>query len=558
MSDSETVDQFPVLSTEWLNAQSQNDVEQWLNSLSLPQLSQLELQIPPEWSKWVPTPGPQTIAYLSDADVVFYGGQAGGGKSDLLLGLAHNEHHRSIIFRREFPQLRALEDRLLELIPRRDYIMSPVKLARFGGGRTLEFGACQRLGDEQKYQGRPHDFLGFDEITHFLYKQFIFLRGWMRTTVPGQRTRIVCAGNPPQSDEGAWVIEYFRPWLDKNYPHPAMPGELRWFWREPGAEHDQEVTPHFTKMVKGVEYKAESRTFVPAALSDNPFLRTTGYGSNLNMLPEPLRSQLLYGDFGIRLDDRPWQLIPTEWVTLAQSRWSSTITDGLPIEQIGGDIARGGPDETVLYRRYRNIVFPALACPGKKTPDGGSVATMLINAMGNQFGNASEPIVITDAIGVGSSVVDHCRGILKRFTPMNVSNKCLYLDKSKKFKFVNMRAYIYWCVREALDPEGTDPLILPPDPGLLGDLTGIDWKLTPSGIQVEPKDDVKKRIGRSPDRGDALTFALAPSAEGGQGILDYFKGLAKLDQAKQEQAAKDDKSGIVQFNSRIPPMPPRK
>ena len=49
---------------------------------------------------WVPNPGPQTDAYFSDADELFYGGQAGGGKTDLELGLALTAHRRSLVLRR--------------------------------------------------------------------------------------------------------------------------------------------------------------------------------------------------------------------------------------------------------------------------------------------------------------------------------------------------------------------------------------------------------------------------------------------------------------------------
>ena len=46
---------------------------------------------------WVPNPGPQTEAFFSKADEVFYGGQAGGGKTDLLLGLALTAHTKSLV-----------------------------------------------------------------------------------------------------------------------------------------------------------------------------------------------------------------------------------------------------------------------------------------------------------------------------------------------------------------------------------------------------------------------------------------------------------------------------
>jgi hypothetical protein len=59
---------------------------------------------------FVPNVGPQTQAYFSQADEVFYGGGAGGGKSALLCGLAIEEHRKAIIFRREYPQIKSLVD----------------------------------------------------------------------------------------------------------------------------------------------------------------------------------------------------------------------------------------------------------------------------------------------------------------------------------------------------------------------------------------------------------------------------------------------------------------
>ena len=117
---------------------------------------------------WVPLPGPQTEAYESEADILYYGGSAGGGKSDMLLGLGLTRHTRSIIYRREGTQNLANVDRLLNEIVRDRKGWNGKDNVWRGGNRQIEFGSCKDLGDEQKYQGRAHDLKGFDEITHFL------------------------------------------------------------------------------------------------------------------------------------------------------------------------------------------------------------------------------------------------------------------------------------------------------------------------------------------------------------------------------------------------------
>jgi hypothetical protein len=80
-------------------------------------------------------------------------------------------------------------------------------------------------------------------------------------------------------------------------------------------------------------------------------------------------------------------------------------------------------------------------------------------------------------------------------------------DKSGKLGFLNVRAEAYWLFREALAPNSEQNIALPPDPALLADLCAPRWKLTARGIQIEDKESIKKRIGRSPDRADAVVLA---------------------------------------------------
>ncbi|HEY9646515.1 MAG TPA: hypothetical protein V6C88_09110, partial [Chroococcidiopsis sp.] len=131
---------------------------------------------------WTPLPGPQCLAYESLADETFYGGAAGGGKTDLILGLALTSHQDAIIFRREYPQLKGLVKRAKKILrgTGAQYNATEKMWSGLPGGRSLEFGACQYEEDVEKYQGRAHDLKAIDEITHFSRSQFKFLTGWLR------------------------------------------------------------------------------------------------------------------------------------------------------------------------------------------------------------------------------------------------------------------------------------------------------------------------------------------------------------------------------------------
>ena len=165
--------------------------------------------------RWIPNPGPQTEAYFSKADVLLYGGQAAGGKTDLLGGLATTQHLRSLIMRRQYTDLGFLIDRVREIEGSwAGFNGSPPPKLKTDDGRLIDFGAAAQLGDERHWQGQPHDFLGLDEVVHFLEAQVRFLMGWVRSVVPGQRSRTVFASNPPETATGDFIIGMFRPWLD--------------------------------------------------------------------------------------------------------------------------------------------------------------------------------------------------------------------------------------------------------------------------------------------------------------------------------------------------------
>jgi hypothetical protein len=449
---------------------------------------------------------PQQLAFDSPADLIFYGGAAGGGKTDLEIGLSLKAHKRSIIFRREFKQLKAIEDRLREIVGELGRYNSQDKIFRLYDGRQVELGAVEHPKDVMKYQGRPHDLICFDEVCHFQKAQTDFLGGWLRTTDLMQRTRIVYTGNPPTDADGSWVIEEFAPWLDQKHPRPAKSGELRWYAVIDGKS--LEISGPDPIQHKGETIFPKSRTFIPARVQDNPHYWSTGYVRQLQGMPEPLRSQLLYGDFSIGQTDDAWQVIPTVWVKAAMDRW----TDKRPatsMTALGVDVARGGECQTVLAPRFRAWFAPLNKIPGRETPDGPTAGAHIVRV------REGKAVVGIDIVGVGSSPFDWLVNVHKPQIPvmgMNGAESSDATDRNGKLQFANKRAEWIWKLREALDPELGENLQLPPDRELLADLCAPRYKITASGIQVERKEDIIKRLGRSPDCGEAVIYSHAANA----------------------------------------------
>jgi hypothetical protein len=190
-------------------------------------------------------------------------------------------------------------------------------------------------------------------------------------------------------------------------------------------------------------------------------------------------------------------------VEAAQTRWRGTTGPGGPQDALGVDVARGGRDSTVITPRHGTWFGAQAIYPGAATPDGAAVAGQVAAHL------RDAAVVNIDVIGVGTSPYDILRGFGTEVVGLNGAAASRRRDRTGKFGFVNKRAEWWWRLREALDPEGGEGLCIPPDRQLLADLCAPRWKLTARGIQVESKQDIIARIGRSPDRGDSLVYAFA-------------------------------------------------
>jgi hypothetical protein len=117
---------------------------------------------------------------------------------------------------------------------------------------------------------------------------------------------------------------------------------------------------------------------------------------------------------------------------------------------------------------------------------------------------------------VGGSAYDHAAPVCNALA-INVSERSADTDRSGMLHFANLRSALWWQLRESLDPTHGDDLALPPDDALRAELCAPRFTVRPGGIiQVESKDELRKRLGRSTNRADALLLSRADG--GGWGL----------------------------------------
>lgn len=455
--------------------------------------------------RWIPNPGPQTEAFDCEADELLYGGQAGGGKTELIIGLSLTSHQESLVLRRTHAEADKLFDRYAAIIGHEN------GANRQKGwkidGRNIEIGGVQLEKDKQKRKGVGKDLICFDELVDFTESQYVFISTWNRTTIPGQRCRVVSTTNPPTTPEGMWVIKRWAAWLDPKHPKPAKSGEIRWYVNISGQE--QEVEGRGPYYDEGRQVLAKSRCFIRSTLEDNPDLAATDYGATLDSLPPEMRAAFRDGHFDAGLKDQPFQLIPTEWIRLAQKRWEEHPhpPNGVPMCAIGVDVSGGGSDPMMMAPRYDGWYPALIEIPAKSIPadsPGKFAAGQVIMIRRNQA------IVVVDmGGGYGGSCYEQLKENLINAQAYKGAEKSVRRTNDGQLKFSNKRTEALWTFREALDPTqpGGSPIMLPPDQMLLADLATPTFKPERGELVAESKEDVCARLGRSPDRGDAVIMA---------------------------------------------------
>ncbi|KKN37969.1 hypothetical protein LCGC14_0758110 [marine sediment metagenome] len=224
--------------------------------------------------------------------------------------------------------------------------------------------------------------------------------------------------------------------------------------------------------------------------------------------PGNLARVKILGEFPM---DDPDTLIPMAWIEMANQRWldNKTGVNGNPLK-LGVDVAGMGRDMTIFVHRYRERVEKIDTYPNSEHM---TTAGRIRNIV-----KGDDDYAFIDSIGEGAGVYSRnielnkdngkkCNVVSAKFSHSAKGKK----DYTGQKTFINIRAYCYWAIRDALDPEHGFDLELPPDEELMQELNETRWDVRSNGdIFIEEKDKIKERLGRSPDKADGLALSFYP------------------------------------------------
>jgi predicted phage terminase large subunit-like protein len=273
---------------------------------SAPDIDTLLTLPPKRYCPHVPT-AKQLAFLLCPRSEVFFGGAAGPGKTEgLLMGalqLVERQHYSALLLRRTYRQLNqsnSIMNRARQWLANTNAVWKEIdKRFTFPSGATITFGNLDSEDDVYQYDSSEFQYIGFDELTSFSDRQYTYLFSRLRATsdnpVP---LRMRSASNPGNRGHD-WVKARFM---------IGQPPEM-------------------------LQRDFPTRFFLPARITDNPYLRSDEYLASLANLDAVRRRQLLEGDWEIspsgNLFRREWFAVVDDWpreVTAVVRAWDDAAT----------------------------------------------------------------------------------------------------------------------------------------------------------------------------------------------------------------------------------------
>lgn len=420
-----------------------------------------------------------------------FGGAMGGGKTAALINEGNQLNldfpgNFGLSMRKTWPSYRdTVLPQLEKFLDRRlikNWNLSE-KLITYWNGSRIRYGG---LGDDpddwQKFMSGEYGWIALDQAEEFTEKEFLMLATRLRLNLPGIRYFFLLSCNP----NIGWIKEQF---IERNLP---------------------------------------DHIFIPSLPTDNLANLPASYVENMRaILPPMLRKALLEGNWDAV--GEPDNVYPYHGVMAAMARKAGREK---PVE-IGVDVARSGDDETtILLREGLRLSIFSKARGHDLMKTTGEIWRCIKEEIIPIWQDLLDLVTIkVDADGLGAGVVDRLREQQKdkekefteRILELVGKEKAEALRKQGyKFKiriieihgaarasdpieFKNLRAEVHWALRELLDE-----ISLPNDKELLSQLMAIKYKVNSAGqIMIVPKEDIKAKLGRSPDLAEGVIYSLA-------------------------------------------------
>ncbi len=374
--------------------------------------------------------------------------------------------------------------------------------------------------DETKFQGHhsPNILVVIDEGPGVDPKIF----GAVESIRVGQNNRLLSLGNP----------------ITQHDPHELLAKKRDSYamriscLEHPNVVHNEEIIPGGVTWDWVDEHIAEWCEPVEPPESEEEQLRLVDKGyfwwNGVYYKASPIAMSKILGLPPPVAED---QIISLEDIQGAHNRYMETQKPKKNlVVQLGADVARFGVDENVVYENWAGYVTHPHTWSGLSTVDTANkiwkIATDIrAQAKGDGF-NARVRLLIDEG-GVGGGVVDYLKDhILAQesapwfeLVPVQFGGA-----PYNGIRFANKRAEMYYAIKETIKQ-----VAIAPDDRLDRELLEHKYRIDNSGrILIESKDSIKKRLGRSPDRADALVMAIY---RGDVGRGDWAPGLDTLIQA---------------------------
>lgn len=259
----------------------------------------------------------------STADITYYGGSAGAGKSHCLLGsflkFCHHPRTRGVIFRKTTKQLSnpgGLFDAAINLYKKVDpglRIRNRDLEIVFSTGATLKFAYLDNPSDKYNFQGAELTFIGFDEIQQLSEDNVIYLLSRLRSTSVDYKKQVFATGNPDYDS-------FMRHWVEFALDERGIPIRKEVYPTRYMIQVGSSVVWGDTKEElesvygSGDESGILSFKFIPGTIYDNPPLMKADptYISRLKKMPRVEMERLLLGSWYARPEASG--LFKREWV----------------------------------------------------------------------------------------------------------------------------------------------------------------------------------------------------------------------------------------------------